>query len=78
MREQMVDQQLEVPGRDIANERVLHAMRTTPRHELVPKDLKPMAYDDRPLPIGHGQTVSQPYIVAVMTEKLAPSRIWLA
>jgi protein-L-isoaspartate(D-aspartate) O-methyltransferase len=48
--------------------RVLDAMEKVPRHELVPADLRPMAYQDTPLPIGDGQTISQPYIVALMTE----------
>ncbi len=50
--------------------RVLGAMRTVPRHVFVPPDLLELAYADRPLPIGHGQTISQPYIVAAMTELL--------
>jgi len=53
---------------------VLEAMRRTPRHAFVPADLRDLAYDDRPLPIGYGQTISQPYIVALMTDllRLAP------
>jgi protein-L-isoaspartate(D-aspartate) O-methyltransferase len=50
--------------------RVVEALRTVPRHEFVPADLRKRAYDDRPLPIGFGQTISQPYIVAVMTDLL--------
>lgn len=50
--------------------RVLAVMNKVPRHEFVPADLKPHAYDNRPLPIGYGQTISQPYIVAAMTELL--------
>jgi protein-L-isoaspartate(D-aspartate) O-methyltransferase len=50
--------------------RVLEAMRRVPRHEFVPEDLRDAAYEDRPLPIGHGQTISQPSIVAVMTDLL--------
>src|SRR5215212_6823284 len=46
---------------------LLDAMRQVPRHELVPEDVRHAAYEDRPLPIGHGQTISQPYIVALMT-----------
>jgi protein-L-isoaspartate(D-aspartate) O-methyltransferase len=57
-------------GRDTVNPRVLEAIRKVPRHEFVSENLRPFAYDDRPLPIGHGQTVSQPYIVAVMTDLL--------
>jgi len=50
--------------------RVLAVMNKVPRHEFVPADQKPHAYDNRPLPIGYGQTISQPYIVAAMTELL--------
>ena len=49
-------------------------MRKTPRDRFVPAELVPNAYDDRPLPIGYGQTISQPYIVAKMTELLEPKR----
>jgi protein-L-isoaspartate(D-aspartate) O-methyltransferase len=69
-RQRMVAEQL--AGRDITNQRVLHMMRTVPRHELVPAPLRSQAYDDHPLPIGHGQTISQPYIVAFMTQALNP------
>lgn len=68
----MVEEQLAGPGRDIRDERVLEAMRSVPRHAFVPEDLRALAYADRPLPIGYGQTISQPYIVAFMTEKLQP------
>ena len=68
-REQMVRHQLR--GRDIVDERVLAAMATVPRHRFVPERLREMAYADRPLPIGHGQTISQPYIVALMSQVLA-------
>jgi protein-L-isoaspartate(D-aspartate) O-methyltransferase len=47
-------------------------MRTVPRHELVPAELRPYAYDDRPLPIGEEQTISQPFVVAFMSEALRP------
>jgi len=57
-------------GRDTVNPRVLDAIRKVPRHEFVSEHLRPFAYDNRPLPIGHAQTVSQPYIVAVMTDLL--------
>jgi protein-L-isoaspartate(D-aspartate) O-methyltransferase len=67
-RHQMVEQQLE--GRGITDERVLQVMREVPRHQFVPEDLWDMAYRDTPLPIGHGQTISQPYIVAYMTQML--------
>ena len=52
------------------DERVLDAMARVPRHEFVPEHLKNLAYQNRPLPIGHGQTISQPYIVAIMTDLL--------
>jgi protein-L-isoaspartate(D-aspartate) O-methyltransferase len=53
--------------------RVMAAMGKVPRHQLIPEDRRPYAYENRPLPIGHGQTISQPYIVAVMTDVLKPS-----
>src|SRR5207249_10199937 len=71
-RQRMVAEQLLGPGRDITNARVLAAMGKVPRHEFVPERLRPMAYQDSPLPIGYNQTISQPYIVAFMTEKLEP------
>ncbi|MGD2055332.1 MAG: protein-L-isoaspartate(D-aspartate) O-methyltransferase [Gammaproteobacteria bacterium] len=52
--------------------RVMKAMSSVPRDELVPESLREVAYENRPLPIGHGQTISQPYIVAVMTDLLKP------
>jgi protein-L-isoaspartate(D-aspartate) O-methyltransferase len=55
---------------EIGDERVLRAMDRVPREEFVPPDLRRLAYDDRPLPIGHGQTISQPMMVAIMTEVL--------
>lgn len=58
----------------VRDERVLEAMRRTPRHRFVPAELVPYAYNDRPLPIGYGQTISQPYIVAKMTELLQPKK----
>ncbi|MBU0638378.1 MAG: protein-L-isoaspartate(D-aspartate) O-methyltransferase [Planctomycetes bacterium] len=54
----------------VKDERVVAAMRTVPRHEFVPRSRHRSAYDDTPLPIGHGQTISQPYIVALMTDLL--------
>jgi protein-L-isoaspartate(D-aspartate) O-methyltransferase len=69
-RARMVDVQLRARG--ITNDRVLQAMATVPRHEFVPDSLSPRAYEDGPLPIGSGQTISQPYIVALMTELIAP------
>lgn len=71
-REQMVKLQLQAPGRDIRDEAVLRVMSKVPRHEFVPSDVRAHAYEDNPLPIGHRQTISQPFIVAFMTEKLQP------
>ena len=71
-RKRMVHEQLTGPGRGIKDERVLTAMHTVPRHEFVPMEHRPSAYDDQPLPIGHHQTISQPFIVAFMTEQLKP------
>lgn len=65
-REEMVRTQLR--SRDIVDPRVLEAMRTVPRHEFVPDDLRRHAYRDGPLPIGHDVTISQPYIVALMSQ----------
>jgi protein-L-isoaspartate(D-aspartate) O-methyltransferase len=69
-RTRMVETQIRARG--ITNARVLEAMRRVPRHRFVPADQQPWAYDDRPLPIGDGQTISQPYIVAYMTDVLDP------
>ncbi|MCX6876756.1 MAG: protein-L-isoaspartate(D-aspartate) O-methyltransferase [Verrucomicrobia bacterium] len=71
-RARMVAEQLAAPARGLTNRRVLLAMATVPRHEFVPAEHCRLAYDDGPLPIGHGQTISQPYIVALMTEQLDP------
>lgn len=68
VRERMVREQLE--SRDVRDARVLEAMRSVPRHEFVPQESRNLAYADAPLPIGDGQTISQPYIVAFMTELL--------
>jgi protein-L-isoaspartate(D-aspartate) O-methyltransferase len=67
-RRKMVVQQIERRG--ICDRRVLEAMREVPRHEFVPTVVKARAYDDHPLPIGFDQTISQPYIVAFMLERL--------
>ncbi|MGD8237247.1 MAG: protein-L-isoaspartate(D-aspartate) O-methyltransferase [Armatimonadota bacterium] len=67
-RHEMVQQQL--VRRGIRDERVLAAMRTVPRHRFVPPEYLYSAYEDQPLPIGEGQTISQPYIVALMLEVL--------
>jgi len=68
LRLRMVETQIE--RRDISDSSVLDAMRTVPRHLFVPKSYRMESYRDGPLPIGHDQTISQPYIVAIMTELL--------
>jgi len=65
-RQAMVEYQIR--ARDISNKSVLDAMSAAPRHEFVPADMQDQAYQDHPLPIGYGQTISQPFIVALMTE----------
>ncbi len=67
-REFMVKHHLE--GRDIRDKRVINAMRQVPREKFVPPEYKNSAYTDHPLPIGHNQTISQPYIVALMCQLL--------
>jgi len=69
-RNRMVDE--DMADRDITDARVLKVMREVPRHRFVPDDLLHAAYADQPLPIGHGQTISQPYIVALMTQLVRP------
>jgi len=71
-RQRMVAEQLVAPGRDITNARVIAVMGKVPRHEFVPEHLRRDAYRDYPLPIGEGQTISQPFVVAFMTEQLEP------
>ena len=71
LRAHMVDAQLRARG--VKDERVLDAMARVPRHEFAPERYRHQAYDDHPLPIGEGQTISQPYIVALMLEALALS-----
>lgn len=71
-RQRMVREQLTPRGRDIRNPRVLAAMGKVPRHEFVPESIRSQAYEDNALPIGEGQTISQPYVVAFMTEALEP------
>ncbi len=68
LRERMVRRQIEARG--IRDKAVLEAMKEVPRHLFVPEKVRSKSYDDRPLPIGLGQTISQPYIVAFMTELL--------
>jgi protein-L-isoaspartate(D-aspartate) O-methyltransferase len=65
---EMVDRQIR--SRGISDQQVLDAMERVPRHEFVPDQYRSQAYADHPLPIGHGQTISQPYIVALMSELL--------
>jgi protein-L-isoaspartate(D-aspartate) O-methyltransferase len=69
-RQRMVDEQ--IAARGVRDPRVLDAMRDVPRHRFVADDAQWQAYEDRPLPIGEGQTISQPYMVAAMTELLSP------
>ncbi len=69
MRQNMVEKQIKARG--IKDHRVLEALSSVPRHLFVPDHLKEDAYGDEPLPIGSGQTISQPYIVAYMTEQLS-------
>lgn len=71
-RKQMVQAQL--ISRDITDKEVLRAMEKVPRHRFLPLELWDRAYNDTPLPIGEGQTISQPYIVAYMIQALAPKR----
>lgn len=68
LRREMVQSQLE--RRNLKDQRVLEAMRKVPRHRFVPEQSRGEAYEDHPLPIGEGQTISQPYMVAIMTELL--------
>ncbi len=67
----MIDEQLR--ARDITDPRVLEVMGRVPRHRFVPAEMVGAAYEDRPLPIGHGQTISQPYVVALMTQVVRPT-----
>lgn len=69
-RERMVREQVAAPSRGVRDLRVLRAMRRVPRHRFVPVALREAAYEDGPLPIGFGQTISQPFVVAFMTEQL--------
>ena len=72
LRELMVHEQIEARG--IRSPEVLAAMRSVPRHLFVPPEIRATAYEDRPLPIGYGQTISQPIIVELMSELLEPHR----
>ena len=69
LRQRMVDG--DVRGRGIGDERVLQAMLRLPRHEFVPEAYRAQAYEDHPLPIGEGQTISQPFMVAIMLQALS-------
>lgn len=66
----MVERQIKQRG--ITDQRILESLRNVPRHEFIPGNARDLACTDQPLPIGHGQTISQPYIVAFMTDALAP------
>ncbi|MGD8624225.1 MAG: protein-L-isoaspartate(D-aspartate) O-methyltransferase [Anaerolineae bacterium] len=70
LEERMSMVEYQIRRRGITDQQVLDAMERVPRHEFVPDQYQAQAYADRPLPIGHGQTISQPYIVALMTEIL--------
>ena len=79
-RQQMVDEiaadarrLVKYMDKNTLSEHVMHAMATVPRHLFVPPEKRSRAYENRPLPIGYGQTISQPYIVALMTDLLAPA-----
>ena len=69
LRQRMIDEHLRARG--ITDQRVLEAMARVPRHEFAPQRYRDQAYEDHPLPIGEGQTISQPYIVAIMLEALS-------
>lgn len=71
-RNRMVKTQIEARG--VTSQAVLDAMRKVPRHLFIPREYQYQAYNDNPLPIGYGQTISQPFIVAYMTEALKPSK----
>ncbi len=71
-RQSMVDRQIR--DRGVSDDKVLDAMNRVPRHRFIPEKMAGQAYVDHPLPIGEGQTISQPYIVALMTEKLGLTR----
>jgi len=71
-REAMVRDQM--AARDVTSQEVLRIMRSVPRHLFMPESVRDLAYADHPVPIGHGQTISQPYIVAIMTQLLEPQK----
>ncbi|UUX93527.1 protein-L-isoaspartate(D-aspartate) O-methyltransferase [Methanoplanus endosymbiosus] len=72
LRMDMVEYQIRQRG--VVDKSVLAAMEKVPRHIFIPKDFRRHAYSDQPLPIGYGQTISQPYIVGIMTELLSPQK----
>lgn len=72
LRRRMVEDQ--IVSRGISDRKTLEALRKVPRHLFVPADMQDFAYNDNPLPIGYNQTISQPYIVALMTELTGPGR----
>jgi len=71
-RERMVRTQIQ--ERDVRNPAVLRVMRLVPRHLFIPEAVRAQAYEDHPVPVGYGQTISQPYIVGLMTELLEPRK----
>lgn len=71
-RARMIEEQLMARPRTFTNEQILAVVRRVPRHEFVPPTERAAAYEDHPLPIGHGQTISQPSLVALMTQTLEP------
>ncbi len=72
LRKKMVAEQIEARG--IADKSIIAALNKVPRHKFVPENYRHLAYKDHPLPIGEGQTISQPYIVALMTEVINPNK----
>ena len=73
-----VDYTREETGVFEIDQEVMHSLSRVPRHKFVPEEIRELAYENRPLPVGHGQTISQPYIVAYMTEQLKPKKDYKA
>ncbi len=71
-RRKLVEEEIAAPDRGITNQKVLEVMGSVPRHEFVPESQRHLAYRDEPLPIGYGQTISQPSLVAFMPDKSSP------
>ncbi|MEK6963558.1 MAG: protein-L-isoaspartate(D-aspartate) O-methyltransferase [Nanoarchaeota archaeon] len=67
-REQMITEQIQARG--ITNKKLIDALHKTPRHPFIPEGLRDMSYEDHPVSLGHGQTISQPYIIALMIDRL--------